>query len=73
MWVVYHKLELSQISNIKEYIYVYLMVTRVVFRPSQNIWLSVQTLKFWFFNMAFLLSPSERLFHKRTEVTVLFC
>lgn len=48
------------------------MVTQVVFRASQNIWLSVQTLKLWFSNTAFLLSPSERLFHERTEVTVLF-
>lgn len=48
------------------------MVTQVVFRANQNIWLSVQTLNFWVFNMAFVLSPSERLFHKRTQVTVLF-
>lgn len=73
MWVVYHKLELCQISKTKEYIDIYLMVAQVVFRPSQNIWLSDQTLKFWFSIMAFLISPSERLLHKRTEVTVLFC
>lgn len=49
----------SQISNIKEIFF--LLVKQVVFRASQNVWLSVQTLKFWFSHMAFLLSPSERL------------
>lgn len=55
MCVVYHKLELSQIPKIKEYIYIYifLMETQVFFRACQNIWLSAQTLKFWCSNMVF--------------------
>lgn len=69
MWVVYHELELSQISKIKEYIFLNGSTSSLQSKPG---YLSVQTLKFWFSNMTFQLNPSERLLHERTEVTVLY-
>jgi len=47
------------------------MIAQAVFEVSQDIWLSVQTLKFCFANMAFLLSKGERIFHAGTELTLL--
>lgn len=45
------------------------MIAQAVFGASQNIWLSVQTVKFWLADA--FLSKGERTFHARTEVTLL--